>query len=103
MNASPRRVTCDADNLWIELADGPTLGVPLAWFPRLLAATAEERSRVDLSPRGIHWNDLDEDISIDGLLQGEGDLTQRPRNSQGGLRRTPGIDPAESARVVGLS
>jgi hypothetical protein len=59
--------------MWVELSDGRTLGVPLAWFPRLLHGTAEERERVRISSRGLHWEGLDEDISIAGLLAGLGD------------------------------
>ena len=55
MNISPKRATCDENNLWVELNDGRTLGVPLAWFPRLLAATPQQREACELSPRGIHW------------------------------------------------
>ena len=56
----------DADVLWVELADGRQLGVPLAYFPRLLRATPAERNRFTLSGggTGIHWDDLDEDISV---------------------------------------
>lgn len=75
MNTSPKSVQIDENNLWIELHDGRTLGIPLAWFPRLLAATPEQRQDFELSPRGIHWDELDEDISIEGLLIGQGDLT----------------------------
>jgi len=50
-------------------------GTTLAWFPRLLTAKPEQRSQFELSPLGIHWEALDEDISIDGLLAGHGDLT----------------------------
>jgi hypothetical protein len=62
--------------MWIELSDGRTLGVPLAWFPRLLHGSAEQRERVSISSRGLHWETLDEDISIDGLLAGRGDQTR---------------------------
>lgn len=79
MNTSPKRVWTDADNFWVELADGRTLGVPLVWFPRLLAATPKQRADCELSARGIHWDTLDEDISIDGLLMGQGDLTHHCR------------------------
>ena len=67
----------DDDSLWVHLDDGRVMAVPLAWFPRLLAATAEQRMQFELSPCGIHWDALDEDISIDGLLAGHGDLTHR--------------------------
>ncbi|MBK5931281.1 DUF2442 domain-containing protein [Halochromatium salexigens] len=79
MNTSPNRAWTDTDNLWVELADGRTLGVPLVWFPRLLAATAQQLAEYELSTRGIHWDALDEDISIEGLLAGQGDLTHRRR------------------------
>ena len=55
-----------------ELADGRTISVPLKWFPRLVHATLEERENWDLSDDGthIHWPDLDEDISVEGLIAG---------------------------------
>jgi hypothetical protein len=52
---------------------GFTIGVPLAWFPRLLRGTVAQREQVTLSSRGLHWDALDEDISIAGLLEGLGD------------------------------
>jgi hypothetical protein len=63
--------------MWVDLADGRALGVPLAWFPRLLNATPAERERVELSRTGLHWEALDEDISIAGLLAGRGDITKK--------------------------
>lgn len=74
MNISPERVSLDEDNMWVALSDGRTLGVPLAWFPRLLHATPDERRAVTLSPMGLHWEALDEDISIVGLIAGRGDM-----------------------------
>jgi len=59
--------------MWVELEDGRTLGVPLIWFPRLLHGTTEQRQDFFLSPSGLHWDELDEDISIEGLLAGRGD------------------------------
>lgn len=58
--------------LIVQLVDGRSLSVPLAWYPRLARATASERSSWRLIGRGegIHWPALDEDISIDGLLAG---------------------------------
>ena len=61
--------------MWVTLADGRIIGVPLAWFPRLLHATPEQRDQVRLSSRGLHWEALDEDISIAGLLAGNADQT----------------------------
>lgn len=70
-------VRFDDDNMWVELSDGRTLAVPLAWFPRLLYATPEQREACRISSRGLHWEELDEDISIAGLLAGRGDQTRR--------------------------
>jgi len=72
-SASAMRVRFDADSFWVDLCDGRTLGVPLAWFPRLLHATPSQREQVRISSRGLHWESLDEDISIAGLLAGLGD------------------------------
>ena len=63
-------VRFDEDSMWVELSDGRTLGVPLAWFPRLLHGTPAQREQVTTSSRGLHWEVLDEDISIAGLLAG---------------------------------
>ena len=73
ISASATRVRFDADSMWVDLNDGRVIGVPLAWFPRLLHCTAEEREKVRISSRGLHWEALDEDISIAGLLAGLGD------------------------------
>jgi len=61
--------------MWVDLSDGRRLGVPLAWFPRLLRATPEQRANCRISRRGLHWESLDEDISVPGLLAGYGDQT----------------------------
>jgi len=67
--------------MWVELTDGRTLGVPLAWFPKLLRATPVEREQVELSRVGLHWEALDEDISIASLLAGRGDVTRSPEHA----------------------
>ena len=61
------------DALSVELADGRTIAVPLAWYPRLANATAVERSdwRLIANGRGIHWPAIDEDISVANLLAGQ--------------------------------
>jgi Protein of unknown function (DUF2442) len=66
-------VTITDDVLTVELSDGRTLSVPLAWFPRLLHATPEERDhwRFIGKGQGMHWEDIDEDISIANLLAGK--------------------------------
>ena len=78
MTISARDVRFDDSTMWVELTDGRTLGVPLSWFPRLLDATPKQRNDYELSPRGIHWDGLDEDISVEGLIQGRGDITHPP-------------------------
>ena len=72
---SPLRIRFDEDSFWVDLSDGRVLGVPLAWFPRLLNASPEQREQVRITTRGLHWEALDEDISIAGLLAGLGDRT----------------------------
>ncbi len=66
-------VTVTDEALTVDLSDGRTLSVPLAWFPRLLHATPAERNNWRLIGKGhgIHWEELDEDISIEGLLIGK--------------------------------
>ena len=72
MAVSATLASFDEDSLWVALSDGRTLGVPFAWFPRLLHATPSQRAAVTLSPMGLHWEALDEDISIAGLMEGRG-------------------------------
>ena len=72
----PLAVRFDEYSFWVDLEDGRTLGIPLAWFPRLLHGTPEQRQAVELSRSGLHWEELDEDISIAGLLAGRGDMTR---------------------------
>jgi len=70
--ARAKRVRFDEDSLWVELADGRQIGVPLAYFPKLLGATSEQRAKYQMSGggTGLHWEELDEDISVPGLLAG---------------------------------
>src|SRR5437868_8184379 len=67
------RVEVSEGTLSVELADGRTIAVPLAWYPRLAHATAEERGtwRLIGGGRGIHWPAIDEDISVANLLAGQ--------------------------------
>lgn len=76
MNTSAKSVRFDDNSMWVDLADGRILGIPLVWFPRLLHANLEQRLKYELSINGIHWDALDEDISIAGLLAGRGDSTR---------------------------
>jgi hypothetical protein len=66
-------VSVTADTLSVELSDGRTISVPLEWYPRLVHATPDERSNWRIIGRGhgIHWEALDEDISVEGLLAGK--------------------------------
>lgn len=74
------KVTFDADTMWVSLVDGRTIGIPLAYFPRLLDAEPAQRPKYLISGggTGIHWEELDEDISVEHLLMGYGDRTARP-------------------------
>ncbi len=81
MTISPTTVRFDDHTMWVGLSDGRTIGVPLAWFPRLLHATSAQREQVELSRIGLHWEGLDEDISITGLLAGRGDMTRRSKHA----------------------
>jgi hypothetical protein len=76
MSISALNVTFDTDTFSVELSDGRTIRVPLVWFPRLLHASPEQRQNYELSARGIHWDAIDEDVSVDGLLAGRGDMTR---------------------------
>ncbi len=73
-----KKVRFDADTFWVELNDGRQLGVPLTYFPRLLNATPAQRKKFTISGggAGLHWDALDEDISVRGLLLGKGDRTR---------------------------
>ena len=66
-------VTVTDDTLSVDLSDGRSISVPLCWFPRLLHSTQQERSNWRLigGGHGIHWEDIDEDISVQGLLAGK--------------------------------
>lgn len=66
-------VSVSEDTLSVELSDGRTISVPIEWFPRLVHASPQERARWRLigNGQGIHWEDIDEDISVAGLLAGK--------------------------------
>jgi hypothetical protein len=82
--STARRVTVTDDVLTVDLSDGRTISAPIAWFPRLSHGTAAEREKWRLigSGEGIHWPELDEDISVESLLAG-----RRSGESQESLRR----------------
>ena len=66
-------VIITVDTLSVDLSDGRTISVPLSWYPRLLHASPKERKNWRLigKGQGIHWEDIDEDISVEGLLAGK--------------------------------
>ncbi|OGQ84244.1 MAG: hypothetical protein A3F90_13685 [Deltaproteobacteria bacterium RIFCSPLOWO2_12_FULL_60_19] len=86
-------VSCTADTLTVLLADGRTVSVPIAWFPRLLGATPTQRADWEFigGGIGIHWESIDEDISVASLLQ--------PENF---MRLPDPLQPARKKRSVTL-
>ncbi|WGG50001.1 DUF2442 domain-containing protein [Rugamonas sp. DEMB1] len=79
------KLTFDQQAMWVHLADGRTLGVPLSFFPRLQRAKFEQLADYVISGggTGLHWDALDEDISVQHLMYGYGDQTA----DRGGLAR----------------
>ena len=75
--ANATKIWFDKENMWVALTDGRQLSIPLVYFPRLLNATPEQRNNYELSGggTGIHWEEIDEDISVAGLILGNKDLT----------------------------
>jgi hypothetical protein len=69
-DSAPVEATCDNESLTVKLHDGRVLRALLWWYPRLVAATERQRARVELSPMGIYWPEIDEDISIASILRG---------------------------------
>jgi hypothetical protein len=67
---APVAVEITDSDLVVQLADGRTIATPLVWYPLLLNATAEQRRNIVIGPVGIHWPDLDEDLSVAGMLAG---------------------------------
>ncbi len=73
LDARVQHVGVAEDSLTVDLVDGRTVSVPIGWYPRLVHGTSEERNnwRISGGGEGIHWPDLDEDISIENLLAGK--------------------------------
>jgi hypothetical protein len=67
--------------LLVTLKDGRLIGTPISWYPRLANATPEQLANYELWSFGIHWEDLDEDLSIEGMLQG---IQPKPREPEHG-------------------
>ena len=70
-NARPIAVSFTETSLVVELADGRAIATPLAWYPRLAEASDAARRNYELGPLGIHWPDIDEDLSVAGMLRGQ--------------------------------
>jgi hypothetical protein len=70
--ALAKRLEFDEEMMWVTFTDGRVLGVPLIWSPVLLAAAPEQRARYEIGGGGIslHWSELDEDLSVAGLMAG---------------------------------
>lgn len=78
MSSLAKSVSFDTNTMWVDFLDGRKLGVPLAYFPRLLNARPDQREQYEISGggSGLHWDALDEDISVENLLLGIGDRTR---------------------------
>lgn len=81
MSSLAKTISFEQGLMWVDLVDGRKLGVPLAYFPRLLNASPEQLSHYEISGggTGLHWDELDEDISVEYLLMGIGDRTHANR------------------------
>lgn len=84
-NRSPlaRDVTVTPNEVIVHLTDGRTISTPLVWYPRLLGATQAQRDRWELlgNGEGIHWPEVDEDLSVAGFLRGEKAVVPRRSNA----------------------
>lgn len=89
------------DTLHVDLADGRTISVPLAWYPRLLHATPDERDNWRLigKGKGIHWEAIDEDISVEGLLAGRASAESQASLKKWLASRPPCLTSRSSRRV----
>jgi uncharacterized protein DUF2442 len=99
--ALARAVSLSDDTLSVELADGRTIAVPLAWYPRLMHATRMERNswRLIADGRGIHWPDVDEDISVANLLGGQPSAESQNSFKKWLAGRTKGTRPRRRPRT----
>ena len=71
VDSRPVEAHCDDEHLHVRLADGRELATPLWWYPRLLKGSPDARAVIELMPMGIHWPELDEDISVASMLRGQ--------------------------------
>jgi hypothetical protein len=105
-----QRVTTTEDSLAIDLSDGRTVSVPLMWYPRLLHGSSRERNnwRLIAGGEGIYWPDLDEDVSVEGIILGrasgesQSSLKRWLENREAGGRKHP-TAKSNSARQTSQS
>jgi hypothetical protein len=69
-SAAGHSARCESARLHVRLADGREVVTPLWWYPRLAAGSPAERDNIELMPDGVHWPDVDEDLSVRGMLKG---------------------------------
>ena len=79
-DSRPVQVLCDSEYLNVTLADGREIRTPLWWYPRLANATPTARAVIELMPMGMHWPEIDEDISVASMLRGAKAPGARPPN-----------------------
>ena len=93
------------DSLRVDLADGRTISAPLAWYPRLLHATTDERKNWRLvgMGRGIHWETIDEDISVEGLLAGRASGESQVSFKKWLTSRSPRVTLRSTGRAKGTA
>ena len=77
----PVSVSFTDDSMSVALEYGRIITVPVAWYPRLAKASTEQRLAFELSPAGVHWDEIDEDISVEGMLVGRGEASTAPRKA----------------------
>ena len=99
-----KKVWFDEENIFIEMEDGEIRNHPLRWFPKLENASKKELNKYRLSQFGIHWEDLDEDLSIEGFLSYDKDKIEAEKNEVEKLFKTlPEISITQFARQAGIS
>ena len=98
-SVSATQLTVSDDTLTVDLSDGRSISAPLAWYPRLLRGTAAERQhwRLISQGRGIHWPDLDEDISVENLLAGQPSAESAKSFKRWLASRSAGASPPSTA------
>jgi hypothetical protein len=85
-DSRPVQASCDATHVHVTLADGRTISAPLWWYPRLANAHEAARQSIELLPMGLHWPDIDENLSIASILRGQrapGAIEPEPKNDYG--------------------